>query len=235
MKSRADLVVAFLRQLPLDGQTVRVYACSSQFFRPHTDLINVPHRLSKSSIDRRGRCPDSQSNDHHRNPEKAADKHPHQIAVSTFDLKPVGDQVTWGDEPEDGFVEPAHDGRTIRSAMRSQPKALQGDCDATRHRAGASGTHSGSATKIFVKKHCGWLDQRGRETAVVGLDPASALLGLSAPADMALGERHELQVVMGDQRRETRMRREPHMVPGVGQPDPERHERLHVSARADRE
>ena len=52
-------------------------------------------------------------------------KHPHEIPISSFDPKPVGDQVTWGDEqPEDGFVEPepAHGGRTNPSAMRSQPR-----------------------------------------------------------------------------------------------------------------
>ena len=85
-------------------------------------IISVPHRSSK---DRHGRCPDRESDDPNRNPEKAVYKHPHEIPISSFDPKPVGDQVTWGDEqPEDGFVEPepAHGGRTNPSAMRSQPR-----------------------------------------------------------------------------------------------------------------
>ena len=35
--------------------------------------------LPRSAINRQGRCPDSQSDDHNRNPEKAVYKHPYEI------------------------------------------------------------------------------------------------------------------------------------------------------------
>ena len=49
--------------------------------------------LQYQPINRQGRRPDRQSNDHHRNPEKAVYQHSYEMAVFVLgDAKPVGDQ-----------------------------------------------------------------------------------------------------------------------------------------------
>jgi hypothetical protein len=89
LKSRAEPFVAFLRQLPLDSKAIDVLACSSQFFRPHPDLISVPHQVHLKEIDAR-----------HRN-QQITNANPHEIGgFRPWRRKAVCDQVNGLFNPE---------------------------------------------------------------------------------------------------------------------------------------